>query len=271
MSEKNVRCFFSHCLHWVYLLPFHRLYCKINACYWDIDVKVSCRMEVPCLANYNLTEDTRRAQLWYTHSLQCCEFKEPNQLWLSTRLSEELLQKGSGPAVVEIPTFGRVADVGCVQQQGQSFGFVDAAGDKCLFSQMPNRLIIKFKWKWNVAETSIFQIYFFPVSTLIRMHHIMSRPIWYKVIEEVEEEKNSSGENKRAFPGDHEVGLSQERMNVAQVHPHKKTESLCEVCEGNLCTDSDSVLSLGCLWVNQQNLVLKVPKYDGIAFCFPHN
>lgn len=44
-----------------------------------------------------------------------------------THLSEELLQEGSGPAVVKVPAFGRVADVGRVQQQGQGFGFVNAA------------------------------------------------------------------------------------------------------------------------------------------------
>lgn len=46
-----------------------------------------------------------------------------------THLSEELLQEGSGPAVVKVPAFGRVADVGRVQQQGQGFGFVNAAED----------------------------------------------------------------------------------------------------------------------------------------------
>lgn len=46
-----------------------------------------------------------------------------------THLSKELLQEGSGPAVVKVPAFGRVADVGRVQQQGQGFGFVNAAED----------------------------------------------------------------------------------------------------------------------------------------------
>lgn len=78
-------------------------------------------------------------------------FSEPNQLWPSTRLSEELLQKGSGPAVVEIPTFGWVADVGGVQQQGQGFGFVDAVGDNAvrraitwLLSLKVNRIFLSF-------------------------------------------------------------------------------------------------------------------------------
>lgn len=32
--------------------------------------------------------------------------------------------------MVEVPAFGRVADVGRVQQQGQSFGFVDATEER---------------------------------------------------------------------------------------------------------------------------------------------
>lgn len=47
-----------------------------------------------------------------------------------TDLSEELLQQGGGPAVVEVPAFGRVADVCCVQQQGQGFRFVDPAKEE---------------------------------------------------------------------------------------------------------------------------------------------
>lgn len=44
-----------------------------------------------------------------------------------SHLSEELLQQGGGPVVVQVPVLGRVADVGRVQQQRQGFGFVDAA------------------------------------------------------------------------------------------------------------------------------------------------
>lgn len=44
----------------------------------------------------------------------------------SSHLSEELLQQGGGPVVVQVPVFGRVADVGRVQQQRQGFGFVNA-------------------------------------------------------------------------------------------------------------------------------------------------
>lgn len=33
-------------------------------------------------------------------------------------LSEELLQQRCGPAVMEVPAFGRVADVSSVQQKG---------------------------------------------------------------------------------------------------------------------------------------------------------
>lgn len=43
-----------------------------------------------------------------------------------THLSEELLEQGGGPAVVEVPTFGRMADVSRVQEQGQRFGLIDA-------------------------------------------------------------------------------------------------------------------------------------------------
>lgn len=55
-----------------------------------------------------------------THDLLCDMPSTP------THLSEELLQEGGGPAVVEVPAFGRVADVCCVQQQGQGFGLVNA-------------------------------------------------------------------------------------------------------------------------------------------------
>lgn len=44
-----------------------------------------------------------------------------------SHLSEELLQQGGGPVVVQVPVLGRVADVGRVQQQRQGFGFVNAA------------------------------------------------------------------------------------------------------------------------------------------------
>lgn len=63
-----------------------------------------------------------------------CSFlysSQPGQLlfhppgWPS-HLSEELLQQGGGPVVVQVPVFGRVADVGRVQQQRQGFGFVNA-------------------------------------------------------------------------------------------------------------------------------------------------
>lgn len=47
-----------------------------------------------------------------------------------SHLSKELLQQGGGPVVVEVPVFGRVADVGCVQQQRQGFGFVNAVKGK---------------------------------------------------------------------------------------------------------------------------------------------
>lgn len=60
-------------------------------------------------------------------------------------------------------------------------------------------------------------------------------------------------------------------MNGTQVHVHKKTESISEVCEENLCPESDCVFSLGSLWLNQQSLVLKVPKYTGNASCSSHN
>lgn len=56
-----------------------------------------------------------------THDLLC------DPTGTLTHLSEELLQQGGGPAVVEVPTFGRMADVCRVQQQGQGFGLVDAA------------------------------------------------------------------------------------------------------------------------------------------------
>lgn len=52
--------------------------------------------------------------------------------------------------------------------------------------------------------------------------------------------KNNWEENERTFPRD-----------VAQVHVHKKTESISEVREGDLCTESDIVLWLGCLWADQ--------------------
>lgn len=44
----------------------------------------------------------------------------------TSHLSEELLQQGGGPVVVQVPVFGWVADVGRVQQQRQGFGFVNA-------------------------------------------------------------------------------------------------------------------------------------------------
>lgn len=70
------------------------------------------------LVNYNLI-----------HGTLCIYCSFVSLASKTTRLSEELLQEGSGPAVVKVPAFGRVADVGRVQQQGQGFGFVDSAED----------------------------------------------------------------------------------------------------------------------------------------------
>lgn len=38
--------------------------------------------------------------------------------WGRPHLPEELLQKGGGPAVVQLPLLGRMADVRCMQQEG---------------------------------------------------------------------------------------------------------------------------------------------------------
>lgn len=118
-------------IHYIFLLPFNftaKSILFIATLQSRSGVRLKCHALL--ITTWLNSQSCRvlRTSRFYSSGI----FAEPNQPRLPTHLSEKLLQKGSGPAVVEVPALGRVADVGCVQQQGQSFGFVDAVRDKCL-------------------------------------------------------------------------------------------------------------------------------------------
>lgn len=69
-----------------------------------------------------------------------------------SHLSEELLQQGGGPVVVEVPVFGRVADVGRVQQQRQGFGFVNA-GEGRIWTTLNADALLCSSYNWDNKQT----------------------------------------------------------------------------------------------------------------------
>lgn len=75
-------------------------------------------------------------------------------------LSEELLQQKGGPAMVQAPVFGRMADVRSVQQQGQRLGLVWPSSTKKASSKLKllacgTPLQPQIKWVMQKTENGI--------------------------------------------------------------------------------------------------------------------
>lgn len=78
-------------------------------------------------------------------------------IWVWKRhLSEELLHQGHGPPVVQLPAFGWVADVCCMENQGHGFGSVDPVKPRT-YSNDQNK-VTNYSLFWVQAhETLIIQ------------------------------------------------------------------------------------------------------------------